>query len=787
MYLDYCRSLGFEEEPDYPYLRRMLRGAAAREGIAYDGVFDWMLRGQPPSPRWPQPAGANTAMAQGPSIAAALGYGMVPTSATGAVNLLDLSTVAAKGANNGSSRQVPAAMASGEVPWDAAQDSHMSVGDGRPAAQSARPASSAVPALQLLQGQGQLHGHGQGQPFVLQPRHREMVTVLDKQPQQPGQEAQPQQQLLAQQPGGSTACVPPGPQAALGSDALQSTGQETGGGGGGLMGGRGGAMSAAQPAPPHPSGGQQHDQQNQRQTQRPGTPSRPRGSPRNGAGGTPYTLAQQQPEGTARLNTLSRPGLDSKCDFSAQSSFDHGRHDGVLQTGAGSSTITTSNTGGALGAGRGRPARGSGHEGSGSNQGGPAGGGSQHKPGHPGVCVILASSPPGPSRSGPQLPLLSPQPQPQPASDTRILGKRPAPSMEWARTSLPRAFAAGTSAGVSMQLDEGDFSGGAAIGLPAPGDGEGLTHGPTELPDWPVRDGDVLAVTGTRPQYNSPPPPQPAVQYVLTSAGLAAIHPAVLAPTWRGKPSAGFMISSRARGPPPPAPMAAVPCPFLTAAPMDAPQPDAVTATLSTASNGTLASVSVGTSASAPTVAATGSGWLPATAAPASQVLPPLAAVWGMRCMPVAPYYPFAVSKTVASAPAPTAPEAPFVAQPAISALPASRVVTAAGSSRSSTSGVGAPRVRVRVRLNAPSDAAPAAPRAVSIVANAARALRTAAAAVPTAGDGGDVEVAVTTAAAISTAAKLSERAASPFGVVQLASPPSTAGGASLPNRAADQ
>jgi serine/threonine protein kinase len=54
-FLDYSKSLGFEEEPDYSYCRKLMRDAATAAGFAFDGVYDWHLRGSPPSPRWPTP------------------------------------------------------------------------------------------------------------------------------------------------------------------------------------------------------------------------------------------------------------------------------------------------------------------------------------------------------------------------------------------------------------------------------------------------------------------------------------------------------------------------------------------------------------------------------------------------------------------------------------------------------------------------------------------------------------------------------------------------------------
>eukprot|EP00406_Dinophysis_acuminata_P047818 CAMPEP_0179304412 /NCGR_PEP_ID=MMETSP0797-20121207/49085_1 /TAXON_ID=47934 /ORGANISM="Dinophysis acuminata, Strain DAEP01" /LENGTH=70 /DNA_ID=CAMNT_0021014009 /DNA_START=9 /DNA_END=218 /DNA_ORIENTATION=+ len=42
-YLRYCRGLGFEDRPDYSYLRRLLRELFLREGYEFDFVFDWTL------------------------------------------------------------------------------------------------------------------------------------------------------------------------------------------------------------------------------------------------------------------------------------------------------------------------------------------------------------------------------------------------------------------------------------------------------------------------------------------------------------------------------------------------------------------------------------------------------------------------------------------------------------------------------------------------------------------------------------------------------------------------
>lgn len=42
-YLDYCRSLRFEEWPDYSYLRELFRNLFHKQGFTYDYVFDWNM------------------------------------------------------------------------------------------------------------------------------------------------------------------------------------------------------------------------------------------------------------------------------------------------------------------------------------------------------------------------------------------------------------------------------------------------------------------------------------------------------------------------------------------------------------------------------------------------------------------------------------------------------------------------------------------------------------------------------------------------------------------------
>lgn len=43
IYLNYTRSLRFDDKPDYSYLRKLFRDLFVREGFQYDYVFDWSL------------------------------------------------------------------------------------------------------------------------------------------------------------------------------------------------------------------------------------------------------------------------------------------------------------------------------------------------------------------------------------------------------------------------------------------------------------------------------------------------------------------------------------------------------------------------------------------------------------------------------------------------------------------------------------------------------------------------------------------------------------------------
>ena len=42
-YFEYCRSLRFEDKPDYPYLKRMFKELFFTEGFQTDYQFDWCM------------------------------------------------------------------------------------------------------------------------------------------------------------------------------------------------------------------------------------------------------------------------------------------------------------------------------------------------------------------------------------------------------------------------------------------------------------------------------------------------------------------------------------------------------------------------------------------------------------------------------------------------------------------------------------------------------------------------------------------------------------------------
>lgn len=46
LYFEHVRSLGFEDRPDYDYLKRLFRELFFRKGFTYDNVYDWDVLSQ---------------------------------------------------------------------------------------------------------------------------------------------------------------------------------------------------------------------------------------------------------------------------------------------------------------------------------------------------------------------------------------------------------------------------------------------------------------------------------------------------------------------------------------------------------------------------------------------------------------------------------------------------------------------------------------------------------------------------------------------------------------------
>ena len=64
-YLKYVRDLGFDEQPNYSYLRKLFRDLFVSKGFEYDRVFDWtikkffMIHGGTDEPTVPQTRGSS--------------------------------------------------------------------------------------------------------------------------------------------------------------------------------------------------------------------------------------------------------------------------------------------------------------------------------------------------------------------------------------------------------------------------------------------------------------------------------------------------------------------------------------------------------------------------------------------------------------------------------------------------------------------------------------------------------------------------------------------------------
>ncbi|KAE8685044.1 Casein kinase I isoform epsilon [Hibiscus syriacus] len=69
-YFHYCRSLRFEDKPDYSYLKRLFRDLFIREGYQFDYIFDWTLLKYPQisSSSKERQSGGKAGLAAGPAL-----------------------------------------------------------------------------------------------------------------------------------------------------------------------------------------------------------------------------------------------------------------------------------------------------------------------------------------------------------------------------------------------------------------------------------------------------------------------------------------------------------------------------------------------------------------------------------------------------------------------------------------------------------------------------------------------------------------------------------------------
>ena len=79
-YLNFCRSLRFEDKPDYSYLRELFRALFHKLGYAYDYNFDWSTKKSTPGHSSGQPSTGGMHGGSQPQMSSGHG-GMHPTPA----------------------------------------------------------------------------------------------------------------------------------------------------------------------------------------------------------------------------------------------------------------------------------------------------------------------------------------------------------------------------------------------------------------------------------------------------------------------------------------------------------------------------------------------------------------------------------------------------------------------------------------------------------------------------------------------------------------------------------
>ncbi|PNX77278.1 casein kinase i isoform delta-like protein, partial [Trifolium pratense] len=66
-YFNYCRSLTFDQDPDYGFLKRLFRDLFTREGYEHDNLFDWTILKQQQTKRQMQSPPSNAVPSAVPS------------------------------------------------------------------------------------------------------------------------------------------------------------------------------------------------------------------------------------------------------------------------------------------------------------------------------------------------------------------------------------------------------------------------------------------------------------------------------------------------------------------------------------------------------------------------------------------------------------------------------------------------------------------------------------------------------------------------------------------------
>ncbi|KAL9225513.1 hypothetical protein vseg_001427 [Gypsophila vaccaria] len=143
-YFHYCRSLRFEDRPDYSYLKRLFRDLFIREGYQFDYVFDWTILKYPqldPNSRLKAPAGKSGGHARPSDEARHSGReGRDRLSGAAAVEALSRRNTSGYGLHGDSSRQKSSQpiISSKDLP-DSVKASHSST---RPSSTSRRAVAS---------------------------------------------------------------------------------------------------------------------------------------------------------------------------------------------------------------------------------------------------------------------------------------------------------------------------------------------------------------------------------------------------------------------------------------------------------------------------------------------------------------------------------------------------------------------------------------------------------------------------------------------------------------------